>query len=202
LKIICLSDTHGFNNIAWRYLESSDAEMLIFAGDFSGYGTISEAQSFDDMLQHLPMKYKIVVAGNHDFAMLNGFKFSKDIIYLEDSEVIINGLKIYGSPWSKLFRSWCFMISYDELQKKWQKIPDDTNILVTHTPPFGILDYAVNFREGDEFLVDRIKELKNLKLHIFGHIHESYGMLEKNNVTYVNCSMLGRNMNKPIEIEL
>ncbi len=204
MKFICISDTHGLNNMAWNLLEDSNADALLFAGDFSGIGSVQDAESFDQLLEYLPMKYKIVVAGNHDFAIEQKRYALKNCIYLEEESVVIEGIKIYGSPWSPIFYDWAFMTHYDALKERWTKIPEDTDILLTHSPPFETLDYVDGLRQGDETLADRLKELPNIKYHIFGHIHESYGMIERDNRVSINCSMLGINnkINKPIEFEV
>jgi len=182
-------------------LKDSDADVIIHAGDSLNYGTKSDAVLFNNDFSRLPMKYKIVVAGNHDTILEtpNKFKFTDDIIYLQDSEVIIEGIKFFGSPWSKIFYNWAFMLPEHKLTEKWTKIPKDTDILITHSPPFGTLDYVNGRNEGSETLASRIKQL-NISHHIFGHIHEGFGQVIKENIHYINCSMLGdHKFNAPID---
>ena len=204
MKIICIADTHGFNSHMYYELKDSDADVIIHAGDSLNYGTKSDAILFNNDFSRLPMKYKIVVAGNHDAILEtpNKFRFTDDIIYLQDSEVIIEGIKFFGSPWSKIFYNWAFMLPENKLAEKWAKIPLDTNILITHSPPFGTLDYVLNRHGGSETLANHIKQLK-ISHHIFGHIHESFGQVIKENIHYINCSMLGdRKFNAPIDFTI
>ena len=202
MKIICIADTHGFNSHMYYELKDSDADIIIHAGDFCNYGTLDDAKAFNEMFSELPMKYKIVVAGNHDFPLIRGFSFSDDIIYLQDSSITINGVKFYGSPWSSLFYNWAFMLDYNGRKAQWAKIPKDVDILITHSPPFGTLDYVNGRNEGCEALANRLKELSP-KVHIFGHIHESYGEEIKNNIHYINCAMLNyHKFNAPIELTI
>ncbi len=196
-KIICLSDTHNCND----QIAVPDGDILIHAGDATIRGTQHEVEDFLSWFSTLPHKYKIFVAGNHDwlyetnnhFARLLTAKFK--IEYLQDSSVEIEGLKIYGSPWQPRFFDWAFnLMRGAELAEKWKMIPDDTDVLITHGPPNGILDevprkYWIE-NTGCEELIKKVEELskKNLKLHIFGHIHCGYGQTEKFGVKFVNAS--------------
>ena len=199
MNIICISDTHGFSFYD-KVMKFYPIDMLIHAGDFSNIGTYLEAELFNRELSKLPIKHKIVVAGNHDFALQGTFTFSDDIIYLQDSSVTIEGYKIYGSPWSSIFFDWAFMLCYVERVKKWASIPKDVDILVTHSPPFGILDVHRQLNLGCEALSDRLKELSPI-LHVFGHIHQGHGITKKGNTIYVNAS-LDYNKNNPIMLHI
>ncbi len=196
MKIVCLSDTHNCNEL----IDVPNGDVLIHAGDATGRGTVAEIQEFNKWFSNLPHKYKIFVAGNHDWLFeTNNFYaqtlLGKDIIYLQDSAVEIEGLKIYGSPWQPRFFDWAFnLMRGAEMAEKWKLIPNDTEILITHGPPNGILDavqreYFVE-NTGCEELIKKVEELSNdsLKLHIFGHIHCGYGQTEKFGVTFVNAS--------------
>ncbi len=196
MKIVCLSDTHNCN----AQIEVPDGDILIHAGDATVTGSIPEIEAFNDWFANLPHKYKVLIAGNHDWLFetnnLYARKLLSDkIIYLQDSFTEIEGLKIYGSPWQPRFFDWAFnLMRGAELAEKWKLIPDDTDILITHGPPSGILDEVPRkfFVEntGCEELIKKVEELakKNLKLHIFGHIHCGYGRSEKFGVKFVNAS--------------
>jgi Icc-related predicted phosphoesterase len=196
MKIVCLSDTHNCNEL----IDVPDGDILIHAGDATGRGTVAEVQEFNKWLSNLPHKYKIFVAGNHDWLFETNNLYarsllSKSVFYLQDSAVEIEGLKIYGSPWQPRFFDWAFnLMRGAELAEKWQMIPDDTDILITHGPPNGILDEVPRefFIEntGCEELKKKVEELSknSLKLHIFGHIHCGYGRTEKFGVKFVNAS--------------
>jgi len=188
LTCCCISDTHGAHN----YIDFSnyqDCDTLIFAGDWSrnNLNAKEEIKYFFNWLNSLDFKHKIIIAGNHEtFVEREKLKFHEilknypDIIYLEDNSVVINNIKIYGSPYSNEFFNWAFMEYEFKLNDIWNKIEEDTNILITHGPAFLCLDkvnnnYSHTNHVGSESLSVRKKELKNLKVHISGHIHESYG---------------------------
>lgn len=188
-RIILLSDTHN----AHDEIVVPDGDILIHAGDATNTGTAEEIAAFAGWFAKLPHRHKIFVAGNHDWLFetspLQAHQLlGNQLIYLQDSEIEIENLKIYGSPWQPRFFDWAFNLTRgQQLAAKWRLIPDDTNILITHGPPFEILDAAPRGSLPDENvgcvdLLARIKELlpsNQLKLHAFGHIHHSYGGVEK-----------------------
>ncbi len=199
MRIVCLSDTHNCN----EEISVPDGDILIHSGDATLRGTETEIEDFLIWYSSLPHKYKIFVAGNHDWLYEMNNHFAKlltanyNIKYLQDSSTIIEGLKMYGSPWQPRFYDWAFNLDRGfELAEKWKLIPDDTDILITHGPPHGILDEVPRFygveKTGCEELLKRVKELarNNLKLHIFGHIHSGYGQVEKFGVNFINASNL------------
>jgi Icc-related predicted phosphoesterase len=197
MRIVCLSDTHNCN----EQIDVPDGDLLIHSGDATIQGTIEEVKEFLAWFSSLPHKHKIFVAGNHDWLYETNNKFARlltanfNIIYLQDSSTEIGGLKIYGSPWQPRFFDWAFnLMRGEELAEKWKLIPNDTDILITHGPPNGILDevprkYWVE-NTGCEELIKKVEELskQKLKLHIFGHIHCGYGTVEKFGVKFVNAS--------------
>ncbi len=197
MKIVCLSDTHNCN----AQIDVPDGDILIHAGDATIRGTPAEVEDFLRWFSALPHEHKIFVAGNHDRLYETDNQFARrltadfKIEYLQDSFIEIENLKIYGSPWQPRFYDWAFNLNRGaELAEKWKMIPDDTDILITHGPPNGILDevprkYWVE-NTGCEELRKKVEELskKNLKLHIFGHIHCGYGQTEKFGVKFINAS--------------
>lgn len=211
LKITFISDTHGLHNMVTDDLPGGP--MIIHAGDVANRGTIREINEFLLWFSNLPYTHKIFIAGNHDFAFEDvrhmgdeGIVIPDNVIYLQDDFVIVEGIKIYGSPWQPRFFDWAFNLNRGEqLAEKWKMIPDDTDILVTHGPPFGILDRTrEGLNVGCDDLFNRVLEVKP-KIHVFGHIHEGYGVNNIDGTTYVNASVLNRNYgyhNKPIEITL
>lgn len=184
MKIAAFSDTHGWH----KGLLVPDADLAVFAGDFmtSGYKH-SEVKSFGKWFSNLPHKFKILVAGNHDRMMEFDrnyclSKFSSEVIYLEDSYMLIDGLKIWGSPWTPWFYDWAFNARRGEqIKQHWDLIPADTDVLITHGPPYGIGDYlgeqwkVPDRHVGCETLSEALLNLKP-KVHIFGHIHAGYGV--------------------------
>ena len=209
LKIVCLSDTHNCNS----QIEVPDGDILIHAGDATVMGTFDEVNEFAIWFTNLPHRYKIFVAGNHDWLFENdprlAQKFVRKVNYLQDSAIEIEGLKIYGSPWQPRFFDWAFNLNRGaEIAEKWKLIPNDTDILITHGPPHGILDevprkYFIENTGCEELrkVVERIKP----KLHIFGHIHCGYGQTEQFGVKFVNASNCDEDYNPtqpPIVVEI
>ena len=208
-----ISDTHGkhehltskaYNNI----LGSGD--VLIHAGDCTNVGKVSEIKDFLDWFSNTDYTHKIFIAGNHDF----GFELVHDIApeykekgvhYLFDSEVVIDGVKFYGSPWQPEFYDWAFNLPRGEkLAEKWSLIPGNTDILITHGPAYGMLDWVPsNQQVGCQDLFQRIMEVQP-KIHVCGHIHCAYGQKYFNNVEFLNASVLNeryQHENKPIKLE-
>lgn len=193
MRVLCISDTHGYHN----YLNIDEtADVIVCTGDFSnsrGARNVYESEEFLGWFDSLKIKYKILIAGNHDTdferkweASFEGGESIEDylkreyptITYLQDSSVIIDGIKFYGTPWCPMFYDWAFMKIDSKLVDIFAQIDDDVQVLLTHTPAYGILDYATPNFCGSEALLNRIKDLKKLKFHVFGHIHECAGQVE------------------------
>ena len=207
MRITCISDTHGQHKSKklTQKLIDSGADMLLYAGDLQA-NRFDNGVSFINWLNLLPIKYKVCTFGNHDFSYKETLKYSKkfdNTYFLVNESVEIEGLKIFGSPYSLPFGNWAFMESDDILKEYYSKIPDDTDILITHGAPFSILDKTwTDIRTGSVSLLERVQELKNLKLHVFGHIHESYGIDFTGK--YVNASSLNERhkmKNDPVIID-
>ncbi len=181
-KILHVSDTHACH----RLLTIPEGiDIIIFSGDESNYFDVfknePECKDFISWFGNLPIKYKVMIAGNHSAFISKHTKEFRElcnhynIIYLENESIEIEGLKIWGSPYSPTFGNWYFMKARDKMQKLWENIPDDTDILVTHTPPKGCLDLSYNRNHQLEFcgcsnLLKHVFRIKP-KLHLFGHIH-------------------------------
>ena len=125
--------------------------------------------------------------------------------YLQDSEVTIDGIKFYGSPWQPEFYNWAFNLPRGEkLAQKWAEIPDNTDVLITHGPAYGILDYApMGGHVGCEELYKRISDIKP-KIHVCGHIHNSYGQKTIDGIEFLNASVLNDRYeyaHKPIVVD-
>lgn len=209
-RIICLSDTHNFH----EQISVPDGDILIHAGDATGRGTIPEIADFNRWFANQPHEHKILIAGNHDWLFEISSAAARrllddSIIYLEDSAVEIENLKFYGSPWQPRFFDWAFnLMRGAELAEKWEMIPADTDVLITHGPPNGILDevprrYFIE-NTGCEELRKRV-EMVRPKLHVFGHIHCGYGQTEQSGVKFVNASVCDEEyqpINAPVVIDL
>lgn len=206
MKIVGISDTHN----QYQGLEKiiPDGDILIHAGDLVRHGTVDELQKFVNWYSHLPHQYKIFVGGNHDGGLehnRNEIHIPSNLIYLENELVEIEGLKIWGSPVSPPYRSFGFMWDEPRRFATYQKIPDNCDIIINHSPPFGKLDLVEEgMNVGCKILADRLEQLQP-RFVICGHIHESYGTLVDNKTTYINASIMNRRyepVNPPICFDL
>ena len=189
-----------------------DGDLLIHAGDLTGRGTLSEVNAAIAWLEALPHRDKIVIAGNHDFLFESENALARSLItrmvYLEDSEVAIQGLRIWGSPWQPWFYDWAFNLRRGQkLREKWAQIPEAIDILVTHGPPMGTMDVTTSGEAvGCEELRDRLAAMvKPPRLHVFGHIHEGHGIVRTARTTSVNasiCDVAYRPVHSPLVIDL
>ena len=215
--IDCISDLHGF----FPKLEGGD--LLIVAGDLTARDDPKEHFKFCKWLHQQNYRRYIIVAGNHDNSIQQKdslVPYLADTNYLEDSGAEFEGLKIWGSPWTRKFKgqnpkAMAFSLdTEEELSQKWAMIPEDTDILITHSPAYGIKD-QVNRKKpktgydcvGSKSLQMELYVRLSPKLHVFGHIHESYGIDHPSgdgrirlNASYVNEHY--QPVNKPIRIEL
>lgn len=192
MRILATSDTHTYNDelllMIDRVYKDESFDVFVHAGDFTNIGSIFDVERFNDMLGKIPAEHKIVIAGNHDWCLQTERWVAEGEItnatYLRDSSITIDGVKFYGSPWTPEFMDWAFNLSPAYLQDAWSIIPEDVDVLITHGPAKGILDYDL----GCKYLFDRIQRLKNLKAHIFGHIHEGYGRTNIDGVEHLNAA--------------
>lgn len=188
MRVVCLSDTHSRHDS----VVVPNGDVLVHAGDFTKLGEPQEICDFSQWLQSLPHRHKIVIAGNHDWLFENDPTKARELLqgctYLEDTGVTIDDVKFWGSPWQPWFYDWAFNLERGPaLADKWALIPDNTDVLVTHGPPFGILDMtARNEPAGCRDLTTALSRIRP-RLHVFGHIHEGYGQLERDGTTYVNA---------------
>jgi Icc-related predicted phosphoesterase len=199
MRITFISDTHTKE----RNLRLPGGDVLIHSGDIMNSGwNYADVINFLTWFESQPYDELIFIAGNHDRRfetdpldiknILEGFP---TITYLQDDWINVNGVKIYGSPWQPEFYNWAFNLPRrgDELKEKWDAIPEDTDILITHGPPQGHLDASgAPYNEpllGCELLRVRVDELKP-KFHVFGHIHGSAGYKEHNGTHFINASVL------------
>ena len=179
MKTLLFSDTHRHHH---EYEITGTYDLAIHTGDFTSSSSEAELDDFLLWYSELPCTHKLLVAGNHDFFPFHRpdeFRqkgYTLNIVYLEDSYITIEGIKFYGTPWVPNFYDWAFMESEKQLVNRYAKIPDDTQVLLTHGPALYTLDEVSRGHVGSEALYDRIQELPNLRLHVFGHIHESRGI--------------------------
>jgi Icc-related predicted phosphoesterase len=210
--IDCIADCHG------NYPELEGGDLLIVGGDWTAHDHYEELEDFEkNWLRFQEYKKIVYIAGNHDmFAQECGWvSRSQRVTYLCDSGTEFEGQKIWGSPWAPTFdgiNPLCTAFTGDEelLASKFALIPDDTDILVTHGPPYCILD-SVRKRHNNKFqnvgsssLLDAVIRIRP-KLHVYGHIHEGYGQIQGTDTLFINCSHVNEHyepVNKPIRIIL
>lgn len=211
-RIVFIADTHLKHDFV-----IPDGDILVHAGDLTGGGTIhnNEVDQALQWLAGLPHAHKCFIAGNHDFFFETHPQLVKEIIpesvhYLQDSGCEIEGLKFWGAPWTPAFCDWAFnLYEPEELAEKWALIPEDTDILITHGPPFKILDKTLDHYDrlgqhvGCQELLKRVREVKP-KIHCFGHIHVHGACMETiGGTTFINaavCNETYKPFNGPIAL--
>ena len=208
MKLTIISDTHGQHR-AVKFSETTD--IIIHAGDFSQVGSHKEVTAFLNWFSKLPHPIKILIGGNHDFLLERIPSFFQkllpdNIIYLENEKKKIAGFNFWGSPITPFFHNWAFnRFRGEAIRKYWDLIPEDIDILITHGPPYGYGDVTIKGEMvGCADLLDIIKKVKP-KYHIFGHVHEGYGIYHNENTTFINASCLDvryKLVNEPIIIEV
>jgi Icc-related predicted phosphoesterase len=227
-KRLSTSDQEAFDSV----------DTIVVSGDVTNIGEINRAKEFLKWLEKRPVKNKVIIAGNHDFCFDTNYHAYTDtgrsrhidkeihnsdkdieelisnypsITYLNDSGCEIDGVKFWGSPVTAWFHDWAFNRERGEdIKPTWDKIPDNTDVLITHGPPKSILSnvfsYADNRVEdvGDDELLKACYRVEP-KYHIFGHTHEMYGVKEVDGMTFINASSLDdmyNPINPPICIEV
>lgn len=184
--ITVISDTHGCHH----GLKLPPADMLIHTGDVTAYGTEPKLYDFLEWFIRQPFKYKVFVGGNHDICLdrinppfVN--ELPVNVHYLNNQSVFIEGLHIFGSPISPFQAGMAFNRHRgSDIEREWQLIPFNTDILITHAPPSGILDDGL----GCEALCRQVEQ-KSPKFHLFGHAHKSYGQFRCGQTLFVNAAL-------------
>ncbi len=209
MRLVCISDTHSMH----RQITVPDGDILIHGGDCLGVGTLEELEDLDNWFSEQPHRHKILIAGNHDWCLQDepaeAEALIRNAIYLRDTGTEIEGLKFWGSPWTPVFFDWAFNLARGPvIAERWEQIPADTDILITHGPPAGILDQVITATHsqsvGCDDLTQELERLR-LKMHVFGHIHESHGQLSLNDCLFVNastCDSSFKPLNPPIVVDL
>lgn len=194
MKVVVISDTHNQHDA----LGTLRGDLLIHCGDFGmGFGPPGrEIERLDAWFATQQFGAIVCIGGNHDFATQQRAALGRPVFrnarYLQDETFEFDGHKLYGSPWVPELVDWAFHAEPAALQRHWNAIPSDTDILVTHTPPRGLLDRNSSGRScGCPLLRDRLRALQ-LKLHCFGHIHASAGMLTRGDTQFVNAAVVDR----------
>ena len=216
-KIVAITDTHCQHEALDGLLP--DGDVIIHAGDATYRGTYNEVIPFLEWYGNLPYAYKIFVAGNHDWlfekerALARLFCRENDIIYLEDEAITLKvkgkrKIRIYGTPHVPVFFNWAFNREEQDLYDIYTMVPENLDILITHGPPYGVLDEVnEDFKTrycGCYQLRDAVAD-KKPKFHVFGHIHEGYGTKRLADTTFINACTCDRNykpVNPPIVFEI
>lgn len=216
-KITFISDTHTKHDKVNSFLPGGD--ILIHAGDLTGRGYLNEIDDFLKWFDKIDnYDTKIFIAGNHDFGFEDNPNQIKSLLteyktvdYLQDDLLLVGKgdyedmVKVWGTPWQPEFHNWAFNLPRGEkLKEKWDMIPTNTDILITHGPPHGKLDYVPysNMNVGCEELIKRVNEIKP-KINVFGHIHEGYGYVFDGNTHFINAAVLNGRYefrNKPVNV--
>lgn len=235
MKIVCISDTHNKH----KQIDCGEGDILIHAGDATGRGQSGEIEPFLKWFGSQKFNFKILIAGNHDWGFEREPERYEEmcakygIYYLNDSGMEVQcpltkeTIKIWGSPVQPEFCNWAFNRRVSEnldvdiyhysgkiypwIKPHWDKIPNDTDILITHGPPLGVRDGVQNAFHGKDkvthvgcpHLMKAIKRVKP-KLHVFGHIHEEHGVTHEYGTMFVNAAQLNDRYNvtyKPVEIQ-
>ena len=199
MKIVIISDTHTLHREYAKKYELPPADVIIHCGDVSGRG---EEYYINDFLEWFNSLYqydhKIFIAGNHDWLFDSYPNIAKELVakyenvtYLEDSGVNIYGINFWGTPVTPPFFNWAFNRTENKLKDYWELIPTNTDVLITHGPPYTVLDKdRIGQSVGSPSLfynvIDRIKP----KIHCFGHMHNNYGVTSINDTKFINASVL------------
>ncbi len=187
MKIVMVSDTHG------AHPELPAGDVLVHCGDLTHFGSFAELKAEVEWLKSLPFGHVILIGGNHDVALgnLHDKKLETQtrkllfgrIHYLRDSQVTINGVKFWGSPWIPPYAG-VFNLPEEELAAKWNLIPSDVDVLITHGPPAGVLDGGA----GSASLAAVVRKI-HPSIHCFGHVHDQRGETA-NGTHFFNCAKL------------
>lgn len=194
MRIAALADLHG------HLPETPPCDLLLIAGDVCPAAGHSLAVQrawcegpFAEWLRHQPAREIVGVAGNHDFIAQASPSVVRKLPwrYLCDESTVVDGMRVHGSPWTPTFYDWAFMQDDADLARHWDLIPDDVAVLVTHGPPHGLGDRTERgTHEGSLTLRARIEQLDDLRLHVFGHIHENPGHWPLGNATLANVTVV------------
>jgi Icc-related predicted phosphoesterase len=181
MKIWHISDTHMLHE---QLVIPDGIDVVVHSGDASNYRDpyLNESQliRFLEWFAKLSIPCKIFVPGNHDTSMEMGlvtkdFAKSLGIEVLINEELVINEVRFWGSPYTPTYGDWAYMKSRQKINRVWDFIPDDVDVLITHGPPYGVLDSTYGYNNKPELagcsaLMKRVVKI-NPKLMLFGHIH-------------------------------
>lgn len=202
MRLVLISDTHGLHNSIQGLPEG---DVLVHAGDFMNSGhDLADIISFNEWLGEQPFKHRVVCCGNHDRYFEDSPSIARSLLtnaeYLENTGIQVDGVSLWGSPYTPEFLNWAFMYPRGAAAKRyWDQIPADLDVLITHGPPFGILDQSVppGPHLGCEELLKTVEE-KRPRVHVFGHIHGGAGECWNGTTRFVNAAYLNERY-KPLD---
>jgi Icc-related predicted phosphoesterase len=205
MRLLCTSDLHGH----WNFSEFPAADIFIVAGDFTRYGRLPEVEQFNVALRLIRCKHIVVVAGNHDWVCQDNPDAVRRTLtnahYLQNQSLDLEGIHFWGSPYTPQFYNWAFMLTRGKMHTIWDKIPLDTDVLITHGPPAGKCDFTPRGEyAGCTELRDAIARVKP-KLSVFGHIHCGYAGVVGEHTTFLNvsrCNEAYEPVNPPVIFDL
>ena len=219
MKVCAISDVH----CKWSKVIIPDCDLLISAGDYSFLGEPHVVKDFHKWLNKQPAKHIISLQGNHEKGVEKNFELSKQVAleacprvhFIEEGLIEIEGTKIWLSAIQPFFCNWAYnRYPGQDIQKHWDRIPHGMDIIVTHGPCYGILDWVPEFNipkgemdvrhVGCPQLLKKVFEVKP-KAHICGHIHESYGEVHQSGIHFINSSICNEDykaVNAPIIFEI
>ena len=190
MRIVAVADTHGGER---ELGPLPDADVFIHAGDLLRTGSIDELKAAARWLGELPFRTKVVIAGNSDWCFFTDPKVARstlanDVIYLQDEATTIEALTVWGSPWQPEYKDGAFNLPRGKsLAEKWDLVPSETGILITHSPPRGFGDRTPVGRIGCDDLLSMIQRVRPV-LHLFGHAHDDGGLWRDSGTCLVNVT--------------
>lgn len=206
VRVVCMSDLHHKYK---QLFEIPDGDILLIAGDLTLRGEGHELSAFNDWLGQQTHKHKVIIPGNHDLTFESNWEWAE--AHVPEADAILNqttyeaeGLKIYGEPRQPWFHDWAFNVARPDMKKVWDKVPEDTDIVLTHGPPWGVGDLCRNGHVGcvhqREYIIKH-----EPRLVVCGHIHEGYGLYQLGKTLVANastCNSKYQLVNPPIVVDM
>ena len=194
MRFVLVSDTHCTH----ERLDMPEGDVLLHAGDFTNSGNIQEISFFNEWLKKLDYKHKIVIPGNHELLFETDYFMASSIlteaIVLNQTSVMLDGIKIYGEPRQPRFFDWAFNVDRDRLADVWTLAPEDADVVLTHGPPYRCGDFSEYQQENVGCYHQRAWIEKNQpKLVVCGHIHPGYGKYKIGNTDVINAAIMPNN---------
>lgn len=207
MKVTIISDTHNQHEA----LGTLSGDVLVHCGDMFSFQDWNREHlhRLDSWFSHQDFDLILCTGGNHDFVLEQALRENsqpfKNAVYLQDQKYKHNGVVFYGAPWTPQLSGHAFYGDDHMLREKWSLIPKDTNVLITHTPPYSVLDKS---SRGMTLGCKRLaKAVKNIKpnIHCFGHVHNSAGLVRNRHTVFVNASSVNSRLqviHKPVVLEI